>query len=202
MRVTASVITEDDYREHIKELEEEVGRKTGKTPEQLCQEKQRRLWDAIELRKPDRVPVVFGWPDFAARYTGLPYSAAYYEPLRWKTAFTRMMVDFEPDTCRNIATSSGSVLDVLEAKNILWPGGTLPADVTQQAVDGEWLREDEYDLFIEDSADFFVTRYLPRVYGALAPLARLPSPSRESGFGLPGVLALFNEPDFLRVGQT
>src|SRR3990172_2978108 len=192
MRVTASVITEDDYRRHLKGLMEGVARKSGKTPEQLCQERQQRLWDAIELRKPDRVPVVFGWPDFAARYTGLPYSAAYYEPLRWKTAFTRMMVDFQPDTCRNIATTSGAFLDVLEAKNILWPGGTLPADVTQQAVDGEWLREDEYELFIEDSADFHIRYYLPRVYGALASLARLPSPSGGMFGGVMTIAALFS----------
>ncbi|MEK7354349.1 MAG: uroporphyrinogen decarboxylase family protein [Chloroflexota bacterium] len=195
------VATEESYRDHLKRLRVEIKEKTGETPERLYQERQKRLWDAIEMKQPDRVPVIFGWPDFAAKYGGLPYSAFYYDVIPWKMAYTRMMVDFEPDTCRNIATSSGAVLDVLEAKNILWPGGTLPSDVTQQAVDGEWLREDEYDLFIDDTADFVIRSYLPRVYGALAPLAKLP-PIGERFTGLPALTPLFVSPEFQEVARA
>lgn len=199
-RIT-TVATDESYREHLERLRGEVEKKNKKTPEQLLQERQKRLWDAIEMKEPDRVPVIFGWPDFAAKYAGLPYSAAYYDIPTWKTAFTTMMVDFEPDTCRNITTSSGSVLEVLEARNILWPGGTLPSDVTQQAVDGEWLREDEYDLFIDDTTDFIIRRYLPRVYSSLAPLAKLPY-LVDRLMGLPAMTPVFDTSEFHRVAQS
>ena len=195
------VATEEDYREHLIKLREEIERKHGKTVKQLHEERQRRLWDAIEMREPDRVPVIFGWPDFAAKYAGLPYSAVYYDIIRWKKAYTRMMADFEPDTCRNITTSSGPVVDTLEAKGTLWPGGTLPPDVTQQAVDGEWLHEDEYDLFIEDTTDFIIRRYIPRVYGAMEPLAKLPSLS-ERFAGLPAITTLFTTPEFIKLARA
>lgn len=205
MTITATpkvrVSSEEEYREHLKRLRDEVEKKNKKTVAELFQERQKRLWDAIWLKEPDRVPVIFGWPDFAAKYAGLPYSVTYYEPLLWKTAFTRMMVDFEPDCCRHITTSSGAVLDILQAKNVLWPGGTLPSDVTQQAVDEEWLHDDEFDLFIEDTTDYTIRRYIPRVYGAMAPLAKLPDLSGR-GAGLAALTSLFTTPEFFEVAQT
>ena len=45
---------------------------------------------------------------------------------------------------------------------------------THQFVEGEYMKEDEYDLFLNDTSDFLVRCYLPRVYGILAPAGKLP----------------------------
>ena len=37
------------------------------------------------------------------------------------------------------------------------------------------MKADEYGLFLDDTSDFLIRRYLPRVYGALEPFAKLPS---------------------------
>jgi hypothetical protein len=52
----------------------------------------------MQLKTPDRVPVVF-WdvPLLACRYAGLPYSAAYYDAPAWRAAFKKMFADLEPD---------------------------------------------------------------------------------------------------------
>ncbi|MFC2021286.1 hypothetical protein ACFLU1_05855 [Chloroflexota bacterium] len=50
------VATEENYRKHLKSLRDEVEKKTGKSPEALFQERQKRLRDAIEMKEPDRVP--------------------------------------------------------------------------------------------------------------------------------------------------
>ena len=44
-----------------------------KTPEGLIDERKKRVLDAVQLKVPDRVPVVF-WdvPLLACRYAGLP----------------------------------------------------------------------------------------------------------------------------------
>jgi len=197
----SGVTTEESYREHLRRLGDESARRTGKSPHQLYQERQKRFWDAIEMKEPDRVPVILGGNDFASKYCGLPLSSSYYDPIRWKAAYTKMIADFEPDVVQSSATSSGAVLDILEAKNTLWPGGTLPPDVMHQAIDGEYLKEDEYDLFLEDTADFTIRRYLPRVYGALAPLAKLPSlGDRAAGFL--ALLGTFASPEFQKVAQS
>lgn len=197
----SGITTEESYRAHLKKLAEESARRNGKHAQQLYEERQKRLWDAIEMKEPDRVPVILGGNDFASRYAGIPYSSSFYAPLLWKAAYTRMIADFEPDIVQSSATSSGAVLDILEAKNTLWPGGPLPANVMHQSIDGEYLKEDEYDLFLEDTSDFAIRHYLPRVYGALAPLAKLPS-FGDRGGGLMALLAAINNPEFQKVAQT
>ena len=57
----------------------EIEKKHGKTVDQLREEREKRVSDAIELRVPDRVPVNVGTGVFAARYAGLPASAMYYD---------------------------------------------------------------------------------------------------------------------------
>ena len=83
--------------EDIQTLREEIERKTGKTPEQLYEERAKRIWDTVQLKEPDRVPVVLGGTLFAARYGGLDFASAYYDPIAWKQAYIKMMMDFEPD---------------------------------------------------------------------------------------------------------
>ena len=36
------------------------------------------------------------------------------------------------------------------------------------------MKADEYDLLLNDTSDFLVRCYLPRVYGILAPAGKLP----------------------------
>jgi len=52
-------------------LIEKIEKKHRKSVAELYEERGRRIRDAIELRAPDRVPVVLGTGVFAARYGGL-----------------------------------------------------------------------------------------------------------------------------------
>ena len=115
-----------EYNEEISALREEIENKTGKTPEQLYEEREKRVRDAIELKEPDRVPL---WiiPE-PGRYCGLPQSAAYYEPVAWKVAIRNAILDFEPDLALSGFGTSGLSWEALDVKNRLWPGGPLPPD--------------------------------------------------------------------------
>jgi hypothetical protein len=200
-----TTVTEQSYRENLKRLRENIEKKNGKSVEQLYQEKQKRLWGAIEMKQPDRVPVILGGTYFAAKYAGMPYSSGYYDPIAWKKAYTTTMADFEPDTWGEAGTrSSGFALDTLDTKNILWPGGTLPPDVPQQNLDGEYMKADEYDLFLEDPTGFLLRCYLPRVYQALAPLSKLPSLSDNPMLMMmfPAVASMLANPEFQEVGRV
>ena len=44
----------------------------------------------------------------------------------------------------------------------------------QQFVEREYMKADEYDLFLEDLTDYCLRYYLPRSLGALAPFAKFP----------------------------
>lgn len=51
----------------------------GKSPEELYEEREKRVRDVIQLKVPDRVPVCLAMGYFPARYTGVSCATAYYD---------------------------------------------------------------------------------------------------------------------------
>ena len=142
--------------------------------EQAFREREQRLKDAVQLKTPDRVPVSIGLNYFPAKLTGTTTWAAYYDFSNWKQAYIKAAQYCEPDRLLVVLNQSGNVLEALDAKQIRWPGRGVSRYHTHQFVEGEYMKEDEYDLFLNDTSDFLVRRYLPRVYGILAPTGKLP----------------------------
>jgi len=167
--------TKEKPEEKIQRLKADIEKKHGKTVDQLRQEREKRVNDAIELRVPDRVPVNLGTGVFAARYGGLSASAMYYDHAAYREACRKMLLDFEPDNGAMGIASSGLILELLDSKQYRWPGGTLPPDGTYQFVEGEYMKADEYGYFLADPSDFIVRRYLPRTYGTFKPLTEIPA---------------------------
>src|SRR5512134_2045949 len=164
-------------------LKQEIEKKHGKTTEELYQEREKRVMDAIALKTPDRVPLQTSPGVFAARYAGVPVSSMYYNHDAYREACLKMLLEYEPDMFSPTALTSGTALELLDARMQRWPGGTLPPDVPYQFVEGEYMKEDEYDIFLDDPSDFMLRYYLPRVFGAMSPVSRL-SPFRNmSGAG-------------------
>ena len=108
----------EQYQQEQQELKEIIEKRTGKSTEQLYEEREKRVRDTIELRVPDRV-------SFMARvntglYAGIPNSAAYYDPIGYKRAIRKITVDFEPDMCEAGLPTSGAALEALDVKNRVW----------------------------------------------------------------------------------
>jgi uroporphyrinogen-III decarboxylase len=163
---------------------------TAKTPQELYQERNKRINDAIQLKVPDRVPVEMSFGYFPARYAGVPCSVVYYEPERWLAAVKKTVVDFEPDGLFYIqALSPGKALETLDPVTTKWPGHGVPEDHGNQAIEGEWMKSDEYDQVIGDPTDFLLRVYLPRTVGAMKPFARMPRLA-AAGFGFGGAMTL------------
>ena len=102
--------------EENRRLKEQIEKKHGKSVEELYEERGNRIRDAIELRVPDRVPVVMGTGVFAARYGGLQASALYYDHAAYRVACKKMILDFEPDliTWSEVGMYPGTVWDILD----------------------------------------------------------------------------------------
>jgi hypothetical protein len=189
----------EEYQKELDALRDEIERKTGKTTEQLYEEREKRVRDVIGLKVPDRVPFAINLN--TSRYCGIPNSAAYYDPIGWKRAMRKITLDFEPDMCNAGLPTSGTALEILDVKNRLWPGGPLPPDYEYQFLEGMFMKEDEYDIFLNDPSDFVVRYFLPRMYGALAPLADLP-PLGSIFQGFEGIVPLFNRPEFIKMARS
>jgi hypothetical protein len=187
------------YAQEIQALREQIQQESGKTPEQLYEEREKRIRDAIYLKQPDRIPLfIFGNP--RAHYN-LPNSAAYYDPSAWRKALIKEVLNLEPDMASGSFSTSGETLSLLDVRNKRWPGGPLPPDYEYQAVEGEWMKEDEYDIFLKDPSDFIIRYYLPRLYGSLAPLTKLP-PISLMMHGFDAMVAMFSTPEFRKLART
>lgn len=186
------------YRKEASILKKQIEERTGKTVGQLYTERARRVNDVIELRMPDRVPIsIFVEPQI---HCGIPNSAAYYDPIAYKRALRQITMDIEPDMAELGFPGCGPALTELDVRNIVWPGGPKPPDYEYQFVEGEYMKEDEYDMFLNDPSGFMIRRYLPRVYGALEPLAKLP-PLDSMFMGFDGLTPLLAGPEFRKMAK-
>ena len=191
-----------EYTEEEKKIREEIERKHGKKPEELYEEREKRVREAIALEEPDRVPVSIRMTYFPARYLGIPMSTSYYDAVAWRKAALRTIIDFEPDMSQSYSgMSSGEALEVLHPTQTKWPGGPLPPDVSHQAIDVECMMEDEYDLLMSDPTDFFLRYVLPRAFESLKPLANLP-PLADRAIGFAGMTPVFASEDFKAMGRV
>ena len=186
------------YMEENSLLKKQIEERTSKTVEQLYNERNKRVRDAIELKKPDRVP--FSLIIDAHAYAGVPNSAAYYDPITMKRAMRQAAVELEPDMAEGGFPACGDAMTELDVKNVLWPGGPLPTEYGYQAVEGEYMKADEYDMFLNDPTGFMIRRYLPRIYGVLQPLTKLP-PLDSMYMGLDSLTPLFASPEFLEMAK-
>jgi len=142
--------------------------------EKAFREREQRLMDAVQLKEPDRVPVSIGLNYHPAKLAGTAAWDAYYNFPAWKKAYVDAAMYYQPDRVMVVPNQKGSILEALGAKQLAWPGHGVARTSTHQFLEGEYMKEDEYDLLLNDTSDFIVRRYLPRVYGVLEPAAELP----------------------------
>lgn len=193
----------ENYRAYLRNVRAEIEKRHSKTVAELHEEREKRVNDAIELRVPDRVPVTIQTGVFSARYAGIPLSAMYYDHDAYRKACVKTIVDFEPDQGASmVLVNSGLILELLDTRHQRWPGGTLAPDIPYQFVEGEYMKAEEYDLFLEDPSDFIFRHYLPRIYGSLAPFREVP-PFRDmiGHMGFATIVGLFARPEFVELAQ-
>ena len=160
-------------------------------------ERDNRVNEAIAMKVPDRIPVQLFVGYFAGRYCGIPFSAAYYEPEKWRAANIRTITELEPDVYwAQTAAVSGKALEILGPLQIKWPGFGVAPNHSHQAIELEPMKTGDYEEFLSDPSDFILRTYLPRVLESAAPLAKLP-PFRSllHGAGIVRYLAQFTQPD-------
>lgn len=136
--------------------------------ERAYQERVQMLKDAVQLKKPKRVPVCpnIGFYPFA--YAGVTPQEAMYDYDRLGMALKKFHADFLPDS-QAIAPiyGAGKVFEILDYRLYRWPGHGTPPTTPYQAVEAEYMHADEYDELINDPSGYFMRFYLPRVFGAL-----------------------------------
>ena len=146
-----------------------------KSPEAAQDYKKRveRFIKAFNLEKPDRVPVVLPAGTFPIYYAGMTLKDAMRDADGLCSAYRKFLNDFESDSFASpMMTPSAKAMELIGMQTLKWPGHGLPDHATMlQFVEGEYMKADEYDLFLDDPSDYCLRRYIPRSLGALAPFA-------------------------------
>jgi hypothetical protein len=156
---------------------------------QAYRERATRIKDAIQLRIPDRVPVIPLVGFFPAYYAGITPQEAMYDYDKACQAYEKYTFDFAPDAHRG-PYGLGQVYDIIDYKLFVWPGHGTGVNMPFQCVEGEYMKAHEYDALIQDPSDFWMRVYLPRIIGALEPFSKLSPFHRVIEIGGVGSLVL------------
>jgi uroporphyrinogen-III decarboxylase len=143
------------------------------------QERVTRFIKVIKLEKPDRVPVILPAGSFPLYYAGMTLKEGMHDNERLIQAYRKFLNEFESDTFAGPGmVASARSAEIIDNLNVKWPGHGLPDSASMmQFVEGEYMKAEEYDLFLDDLSDYCLRYYLPRSLGALAPFANFqPTP--------------------------
>jgi uroporphyrinogen-III decarboxylase len=135
-----------------------------------------RFIKVFRLEKPDRVPLILPAGSFPLYHAGMTLKEAMHDNKRLIQAYRKFLNEFESDTYIGpMMVPSAKASEIVDTRTVKWPGHGLPDHASMiQFVEGEYMKADDYDLFLEDLTDFCLRRYIPRSIGALAPFEHFP----------------------------
>ena len=166
-----------------------------KSPEELYQERVQRVWDAVQLKTPDRVPVFGPYQLFPYTYGGITFKEAMNDYAKAREACHKFVDEFQPDLDFGpILAYPAKPMETLGLKWFKWPGHGLDDHVMYQYVEGEYMTAEEYDEFIADPSDFMLTKWVPRSFEGLGAFAEFPTMRRMMWSGWMG-LGAFASPE-------
>ena len=155
-----------------------------------------RLINVFNVREPDRVPVSVVPGMIPLLQDGIDYDIALHTPQKALSASLKFNAKYSGilDSFSFPFLIAANALEKLNYKLYSWPGYGLPSNGTGiQFVEGEYMKEDEYDTFLNNPSDFWMRTYLPRIFGVFEPLRNVSSLSDIIEF--PIQLAILAKPE-------
>ncbi len=147
-----------------------------KSGAELYAERQQRVQDAMDLKETDRVPLSMFSHFWPATLAGITFEQAMYDYDAFNDAMRQTLELLQPDmyALNQTYICVGPTLELMDFKQLEWPGHGTDPNVSFQFLDREYMKRDEYDAYLNDTTDFFLRQYMPRVAGAFEPFAKLP----------------------------
>lgn len=167
----------------------------SKTPEELVAERTKRLLDAFALRQPDRIPVSTYFGYMLAKFGGITHQELDLNPEKAQELLEKCALYIQPDAVSGIGPFAAAPSIMLGDQQTKWPGYGLPSDKPFQFIEGEYMKAEEYDEFLDDPTDFTLRKFLPRAFRNLTGLAHMPNiPILLMGYPSLAYLMQLNDP--------
>jgi hypothetical protein len=136
-----------------------------------------RYVDAFNVKEPDRVPVNLPVGDLPNILHGVSMHAAMYDIEKAIEACREFNKKYsnELEYYAMPFASPGKAMEILDYRLYAFPGHGLSIDApSYQFVEGEYMKLEEYDDFLRDPSDFWLRKYLPKIFGAFEGFRHLP----------------------------
>jgi hypothetical protein len=160
------------------------------------QKRTRRIADVVELKIPDRVPLVPTLGTFPISYCGHTAEDGLFDSAKTVADFKKVLLEFQPDISESPSFCQGTFYEALNYRPLSLPGRSIPSNINFQFIESEYVRAEEfYDHFLDDPSDFILRVFLPRVCGIMEPFKKL-RPFHENLSYYLGI-----GPNFFHLGQ-
>ena len=162
----------------------------------------RRINDAIDMKKPDRVPCVPFYTAFPFLWAGYTMAEIMYDVTKAQDAVRRYNLHFEPDLnlgYGSVYAGQGPFYDKLDPTWIEWPGratGKVDKNSIIQYIEFPFLEEEDYPDFNSDMGGWMMRKYMPKAFRNLQGLAGLDFRS-AAAFGSPAFSLQFSNPQVM-----
>ncbi|MFC1838981.1 uroporphyrinogen decarboxylase family protein [Thermodesulfobacteriota bacterium] len=141
------------------------------SPEYLARSK--RAEDALELRKPDRIPIYLVLGYLLAEMGNITRQELHENPEKAQEILEELAQYFKPDMISGVM-GNPAVSKILGDRMTKWPGYGLGPDGSFQFDEKEFMKAEDYDDFLEDPSDYAIRTYLPRAFEAFEGFRKLP----------------------------
>jgi hypothetical protein len=145
-----------------------------KNPEQLLATRNQALQDAMHLKQPEYIPVMMPASYLLAEMGGITKQELHEDQKKAQELLEKAALEFQPDSIFGPIPADPRPFLTLGDRTTVFPGHGVPPNVQYQFVEGEYMKADDYDAFLEDPADWAVRVYVPRVFKALEAFAQIP----------------------------
>ncbi len=146
----------------------------SQSPEQLLAERKQRLLDTYAMKQPDRVPISITLNYMLARLGGITCQELETNPDKAQELLEKWALHFQPDQIGGVGLFVSPPSVILGDRQTKWPGFGLPPEQPFQFVEGEYMKAEEYDEFIEDPTNFTLRKFMPRAFKELEGFTDLP----------------------------
>jgi hypothetical protein len=144
------------------------------TPETLGAQRAQRMADAMQLRQPDRVPLIMPIGYMLAELGGITKQQLLADPDRSQELLEQAALHFQPDSIHGPMPFDPTPYLLLGDRMTAWPGHGLDENMQFQFVESEFMKAEDYDAFLEDPTDWVIRTYLPRAFEKLDGFATMP----------------------------
>ncbi|MFN2136052.1 MAG: uroporphyrinogen decarboxylase family protein [Candidatus Promineifilaceae bacterium] len=153
------------------ETQEAVAPEFVPSAEFLARDK--RVSDAVQLKQPDRIPLIMGAGYYLAEMGGFSKQTLYDDFEASQAMLEKAALLYEPDMIFG-AWHTPEPSRILGDRMTKWPGLGLDEGGSFQFNEQEFMKAADYDAFIEDPGDWTIRVYTPRAFANCEGLALLP----------------------------